>query len=265
MRFRGCQKKLFGVRAHRSIDLFEAFERLAPPNNEGIAVGQEQLLEKKTIFWEPQRHQALPYSTTFWDFMALFGFGRHSMPKRNQVPVTQNWKTRNALHTLWSCNYLQPDFQNPIQGLVRGSTSRTRVFALVQASFDCFALHHFAEKSVYETLGRADVWMFLALDSVCFWVGVCASGAVLLRIPKTKPMSFQMSSLSDKSHIGLSWRFCSYSTSRKILRHPKLEQGTLREGLGPYGARWGWGLTRTALHWSSGSTRLRRGTSRMSR
>jgi hypothetical protein len=50
MRFRGCQKKLFGVRAHRSIDLFEAFERLAPPNNEGIAVGQEQLLEKKTIF-----------------------------------------------------------------------------------------------------------------------------------------------------------------------------------------------------------------------
>ena len=107
---------------------------------------------------------------------------------------------------------------------------------------------------------------------------VCASGAVLLRIPKTKPMSFQMSSLSDKSHIGLSWRFCNYSTSRKILRHPKLEQGTLREGLGLYGAR---GLTGTtvhravhhaglalpctstglrhiALHWSSGSTRLRR-------
>ena len=110
---------------------------------------------------------------------------------------------------------------------------------------------------------------------------VCASGAVLLRIPKAKPMSFQMSSLSDKSHnIGLSWRFCSYSTSRKILRHPKLEQGTLREGLGLYGAPWGlMGLDRTtvhhsspcrsgtavhidsagtALHWSSGSTRLRR-------
>ena len=119
--------------------------------------------------------------------------------------------------------------------MVRGSTSRTRVtrvFALVQTSVDCFALR-FAEKTfVYETLGRADVWRFLALDSVCFWVRVCASGAVLLRIPKTKPMSFQMPSLSDKSHIGLSWRFCSYSTSRKILRHPRLEQGTLREGLG---------------------------------
>jgi hypothetical protein len=33
-----------------TIDLFETFERLAPLNNEGIAVGQEQLLEKKNIF-----------------------------------------------------------------------------------------------------------------------------------------------------------------------------------------------------------------------
>jgi len=70
-------------------------------------------------------------------------------------------KDEERLHTLGSCNYLQPDFQNPNQGMVRGSTSRTRVtrvFALLQASFDCFALHRFPEKTlVYETRGRADV------------------------------------------------------------------------------------------------------------
>ena len=77
-----------------------------------------------------------------------------------------------------------------------------------------------------------------------------------------------MSSLPDKNHIGLSWRFCSYSTSRKILRHPKLEQGTLREGLGPIvhhssPCRSGTAVhidsaIGTALHWSSsiGPTRL---------
>ncbi|CAL1129034.1 unnamed protein product [Cladocopium goreaui] len=43
-------------------------------------------------------------------------------------------KDEEHLHTLWSCNYLQPDFQNPNQGLVRGSTSRTRVFALLQVA-----------------------------------------------------------------------------------------------------------------------------------
>ena len=69
------------------------------------------------------------------------------MPKRNQVPVTQKLKDEEHLHTLWSCNYLQPDFQNPNQGLVRGSTSRTRVFALLQASLYCFAFHSNAEKS----------------------------------------------------------------------------------------------------------------------
>jgi hypothetical protein len=132
--------------------------RCGETQDELIAVGQEQLLQKKKHILRAAKTSG---PAVFNDFLRLYDTFWVRTPfdaKKESSSSDPKLKDEERLHTLGSCNYLQPDFQNPIQGLVRGSTSRTRVFALVQASFDCFALHHFAEKSfVHETLERADV------------------------------------------------------------------------------------------------------------
>ena len=108
-------KKFFWVWTHRSIDLFETFERLAPEQRRDCG-GSGTALAEDNIFWEPQRHQTLPYSKTFWDFMTLFGFGCNSMPKRNQVPVTQNWKTRNTFTLFGAATIFNPTSKTPTKG-----------------------------------------------------------------------------------------------------------------------------------------------------
>ena len=170
-------------------------------------------------------------------------------------------KDEEHLHTLWSCNYLQPDFQNPHQGLVRGSTSRTRVFALLQASFDCFALHRFGTIICVRNpwAGRC-LKVFGTRFSLFLSASLCKQRSVA---ENSKDQAYVLPNVltfgqkligSYRSALEM-LQLLSYSTSRKILRHPKLDSGarhtqTGRKGL--YGARWGWGLTRTVhqeQHW----------------
>ena len=67
-------------------------------------------------------------------------------------------KDEERLHTLGSCNYLQPDFQNPKQGLVRGSASCAQESLPWCRHPLIVLLFIVSEQSfVYETLGRADV------------------------------------------------------------------------------------------------------------
>ena len=197
-------------------------------NNKGIVVSQEQLLEKRNIFWEPQRHQALPYSTTFWDFMTLFGFGRHSMPKRNQVPVTQNWKTRNAFTLLGAAAIFNPTSKTPTKGWSEVQPAAQES----QESLPCcrhpliVLLFIVSRKNHLCTTPCEGGRWAKALASICFWVRVCASGAV---------MSFQMMS-SLLICLG-DFAVTPHSTSRKILRHLKLDSGArhTQAGLGAWG------------------------------
>ena len=140
-----------------TMDLFETFERLAPRTTKGLRWVRNSSCRRKHIL----RAAKTSDPAVFQDFLRLYDTFWVRMQfdaKKESSSSDPKLKDEEHLHTLWSCNYLQPDFQNPHQGLVRGSTSRTRVFALLQASLYCFAFHSNAEKSfVYETLGRADV------------------------------------------------------------------------------------------------------------
>ena len=166
-------KKFFWVWTHRSIDLFETFERLAPRTTKGLRWVRNSSCRRKHIL----RAAKTSDPAVFQDFLRLYDTFWVRMQfdaKKESSSSDPKLKDEEHLHTLWSCNYLQPDFQNPHQGLVRGSTSRTRVFALLQASLYCFAFHSNAEKSfVYETLWR---WQVSKGTRFNLWVRVCASG-----------------------------------------------------------------------------------------
>ena len=179
-------KKFFWVWTHRSIDLFETFERLAPRTTKGLRWVRNSSCRRKHIL----RAAKTSDPAVFQDLLRLYDTFWVRMQfdaKKESSSSDPKLKDEEHLHTLWSCNYLQPDFQNPHQGLVRGSTSRTRVFALLQASLYCFAFHSNAEKSfVYETLWR---WQVSKGTRFNLWVRVCASGAVFLENTKDQDYS----------------------------------------------------------------------------
>ena len=108
-------KKFFWVWTHRSIDLFETFERLAPRTTKGLRWVRNSSWSKETYF-ESRKDIRPCRIPRFWDFMTLFGFGCNSMPKRNQVPVTQNWKTRNAFILLGAATIFNPTSKTPSKG-----------------------------------------------------------------------------------------------------------------------------------------------------
>ena len=143
----------------------------------------------------------------------------------------------------------------------RFSQLRTRVFALVQASFDCFALHRFGTIICVRNpwAGRC-LKVFGTRFSLFLSASLCKQRSVA---ENSKDQAYVLPNVltfgqkligSYRSALEM-LQLLSYSTSRKILRHPKLDSGarhtqTGRKGL--YGARWGWGLTRTVhqeQHW----------------
>ena len=90
--------------------------------------------------------------------MTLFGVRMQFDAKKESSSSDPKLKDEERLHTLVSCNYLQPDFQNPKQGLVRGSASCTQE-SLPWCRHPLIVLLFIVSEQlfVYETLGRADV------------------------------------------------------------------------------------------------------------